>query len=353
MQRILSGIRPTGGIHLGNYLGSLKQWVELGQTQDTECFFMVADLHALLSFRETPLDQASLDLLAWEMAAGLDPEQPNITLFLQSAISAHNELAWLLGAFVTIAELERMTQYKDLVAEKRERPSAAFFTYPVLQAADILLYKSDVVPVGEDQVQHIELTRTIARRLNTQAGSDILPEPRPQLTAAGRILSLHDPSKKMAKSLPQGALLLEDDETTLRQKIMRAVTDTGETKGPFPDEMMTQDTFSPEERALLFEHMSPGVRNLFIILESVSDDDNQLDALLHTFRNGNLQYRDLKAAVADAVVAFVIPLRERYDAIRADEPNLKNVLMVGNERANAVARQTLEEVQRGLHILAP
>jgi tryptophanyl-tRNA synthetase len=352
MQRILSGIRPTGGIHLGNYLGSLKQWVELSQAKDTECFFMIADLHALLSFRETPLDQASLDLLAWEMAAGLNPEQTNIALFLQSAISAHNELAWLLGAFVTTAELERMTQYKDLVAERRERPSAAFFTYPVLQAADILLYKANVVPVGEDQVQHIELTRTIARRLNTQAGSDLLPEPRPQLTSAGRILSLHDPSKKMAKSLPQGALLLEDDEATLRQKIMRAVTDAGEPKGEFPDDMMTQDTFSPEERALLFEHMSPGVRNLFVILESVSSDDNQLDAFLHSFRNNTLQYRDLKAAVADAVVAFVVPLKERYDAIRGDEASLLHILQAGNARANDVARRTLEEVQRDLHILA-
>jgi tryptophanyl-tRNA synthetase len=352
MQRILSGIRPTGGLHLGNYLGALKQWVDLSQEPKSDCFFMIADYHALLSFRETPLRQASLDLLAWELAAGLDPNK--VTLFVQSQISAHNELAWMFNALVTVPELGRMTQYKDLVAQGSEQPNAALFTYPVLQAADILLYKADTIPVGEDQVQHVELTRTLAKRFNAVTKTETFREPRARLTDAARIMSLHDPSKKMSKSLPQGALLLEDDEATLRNKIARAVTDTGPSDWePIdPDLIAYNDPLTPEQQALLFEHMSPGVRNLFVILKNVSPDDQDLiDTLLHNYKAQSLQYKDLKAAVADAVVAFILPLQEKYKALRSDEAALKQILADGNAKAKKVADATLAEAKAAFKLL--
>lgn len=350
MKRILSGIRPTGGIHLGNYIGSLKQWVELSRETDNECFFAIVDYHALLSFRETPLDKASLDLLAWQLASGLNPEE--VTIFLQSAISAHTELNWIFNALITVPELSRMTQYKDLVAQGTEQPNAALFTYPVLQAADILLYKADIVPVGEDQVQHIELARTIAERFNRVTSSELFTPPHARLSEGARIMSLHDPMRKMAKSLPQGALLLEDDEATLRTKISRAVTDTGPANQPLPEDLIPySDPLTTEQRAHLFNQMSPGVRNLFIILKETSADTKTLDKFLHDYKSQSLQYKDLKAAVADAVVTFVTPLQERYEAIRSDEPQLKTILAHGTARASEVANMTLRQAKDLFHIL--
>jgi tryptophanyl-tRNA synthetase len=347
--RILSGIRPTGGIHIGNYLGSLKQWIELSQESNTDCFFMIADYHALLSFRETPLEQASFDLLAWELASGLDSSK--VTLFLQSQVPAHTELAWIFNTLVTVPELGRMTQYKDLVHHGLEKPNAALFTYPVLQAADILLYKATLVPVGEDQLQHIELTRTIAKRFNMITKTETFPEPKARLTESSLIASLHDPGKKMAKSLPQGALLLEDDETTLRSKIMRAVTDAGPEKAPFPDEVMTQEAFSPEQKALLFEHMTPGVRNLFLLLQEVGGDAFMVDSFLHNYRNQTLKYSELKSSVADAVVAFILPLQAKYRTIRSDETTLKAILNEGDAKANTVANATLGEAKQAFKLV--
>lgn len=349
MQRILSGIRPTGGLHLGNYLGSIQQWVTLSQEPNTQCFFAIVDYHALLSFRETPLDKASLDLLAWLLAAGLNPNQ--VTLFLQSAVSAHTELAWIFNALISVPELGRMTQYKDLVAQGTEQPNAALFTYPILQAADILLYKATCVPVGEDQVQHIELARTIARRCNKVTHTELFAEPRPRLTDAFRIMSLHDPEKKMSKSLPQGAVLLEEDAASIRAKVARAVTDTGAPEGPFPDHIMTQERFSLEERVLLYQHMSPGVHNLFLLLQHTSPDTDLLDRLLHNFRNKTLQYRDLKEAVADSLITFLTPLQEKYREYRQNERELLSVLEAGSEQAQTVAAATLDEVKAAFHLL--
>lgn len=351
MQRILSGIRPTGGIHLGNYLGALKQWVDLSAEPNSNCFFAIVDYHALLSFRDTPLNQSSLDLLAWELAAGLDPTK--VTLFLQSAVSAHTELNWIFNALVTVPELGRMTQYKDLVTQGTEQPNAALFTYPILQAADILLYKADIVPVGEDQVQHIELSRTIAKRFNSVTKTTVFKEPKARLTDAARIMSLHDPSKKMSKSLPQGALLLEDDEATLRAKIARAVTDTGPSDWePIDSDLIGHnDALTPEQQVLLFQHMSPGVRNLFTILKETSTDTHQLDILLHNYKAQSLQYKDLKAAVADAVVNFIMPLQEKYKALRSNEAALKQILADGNTKAKLVANATLKEAKSAFNLL--
>lgn len=349
MKRILSGIRPTGGIHIGNYLGSLKQWVELSNEPDTDCYFMIADQHALLSFRETPLDKASLDLLAWELAAGLHPEK--VTLFLQSAVSAHTELNWIFNSLVTTSELNRMTQYKDLLAQGTEQPSAALFTYPVLQAADILLYKASLIPVGEDQMQHVELARTVASRFNRVTNSELFTTPLARITTAARIMSLHDPSKKMSKSLPQGAILLEDDEVTIRQKIARAVTDSGPTEATFPESAMADLPIDAADRSRLFESMTPGVRNLFVLLEETGASPETVTEFLQQFAHKTLRYSDLKQAVADSLVDFIMPLQARYHEIRHDEAMLRNILSNGTAHAKAMADATLKEAKDLFHIL--
>ena len=341
-------MRPTGGIHLGNYLGYLQQAVDLSTEQDTECFFMIADYHALLSFRETPLGRGSLDTLAWEIAAGIDPTRA--TLFLQSHISAHTELAWIFNSMVSVSELNRMTQFKDLVSRGLEQPNAALLTYPVLQAADVLLYKATSVPVGKDQVQHLELTRQLARRFNKITGIDVFPEPQPRLTETAQILDLQEPTKKMSKSTPQGALLLEDDEATLRQKISRAVTDTGSTHAIAINELPSDEAITQDEVSILLEQMSPGVRNLFILLRQTASDTTSAAALLENYRSGTLQYRDLKAATADSVIQFITPLQEKYRHIRSDETMLNSVLEGGKAKANQVATQTLMEVKEALKL---
>ncbi|MGH2567115.1 MAG: tryptophan--tRNA ligase, partial [Bacteroidota bacterium] len=285
---------------------------------------------------------------AWELASGLDPNR--VTLFVQSQVPAHTELAWIFNAFVTVPELSRKTQYKDLVAQGLEQPSAALLAYPVLQAADVLLYKADSVPVGQDQVQHLELTRTIARRFNRTTQTEIFPEPKPRLTESAYILSLHDPERKMSKSLPQGALLLEDDERTLRAKISRAVTDTGLEERSSPETVINQERFTPDERALVFEHMSPGVRNLFILLQETSWDEMLVDTLLHNYRNKTLAYRDLKAAVTDAIIVFILPLQERFREIRAKEDELRAVLADGTDKAKRVADATLSEAKEAFKL---
>lgn len=347
MQRILSGIRPTGGLHIGNYLGSVKQWVELANEPDSECFFAIVDYHALLSFRDTPLNTASLDLLAWLLASGLDPQK--VTLFLQSGVSAHTELAWIFNAFITVPELGRMTQYKDLVQQGTEQPSSALFTYPILQAADILVYKASVVPVGEDQVQHVELTRTIAERINRQAGSDFFTPPKARLTSTARVMSLNDPTKKMSKSLPLGAILLLDEPDVIRQKIMRAVTDSGET-GAIVDTSLANLSLNTDDRDRLIKSMTPGLRNLFTLLE-VTAGPETTDQFLRKYAHKTLHYKELKETLAESTVRYLAPLQEKYKAIRSDEVKLKHILSDGTHRAQTVANQTLNEVKNLFNIL--
>ncbi len=353
MERVLSGIRPTGVIHVGNYLGAIRQWVALSHEPRTECYFMIADYHALLSHRDTPLGPGALDLVAWELAAGLDPNKDRVTLFVQSKVPAHAELAWILNTLVSVSELSRMTQYKDLLAQDSEKPTAALLTYPVLQAADILLYKADVVPVGEDQVQHVELTRLLARRLNQLVGRTIFPQPQARLTESSRVMSLDDPSKKMAKSSPAGALLMTDDATILRAKIDRAITDSGPdaSSAPAPWAYATPHV-TPELKAHLFVLMSPGTRNLFTLLDALDPNSAAGQRLLLQYRDQTIQYHQLKEAVADAVVEFVAPLQSRFREIRADESVLRDILRAGTAAASRVASQTLREVKQGLKLFS-
>jgi tryptophanyl-tRNA synthetase len=321
---VLSGIRPTGeGFHLGNYLGAVRHWAAM--QDEAECCFFLADLHALT---ETP-EPARLRTLTRECAAsllalGVDPARSIV--FAQSHVAGHADLAWVLGCLTGFGEASRMTQFKD-----KGGGSVGLFTYPVLQAADILMYQADSVPIGEDQRQHLELTRDLAQRFNGRYG-DTFTVPGPYVGKAGeRIKDLQDPTKKMSKSTGgNGTLWVLDEPKVLTKKIKSAVTDTG--------------------REVVFDvDGKPGVSNLLTIL-SVSTG-TPVDALEQQFAGRG--YGDLKGAVAEAVVELFAPVRERYAALVADPAGVDAVLADGAARASAIASRTLATVRDRIGLLAP
>ena len=319
---MLSGIQPTStSFHFGNYLGALRQWVAL---QDSyEAFYCVVDLHAITLNPPTPdeLRERSRASAAQLLAAGLDPDR--CALFIQSHVPEHTQLSWVFECLTGFGEASRMTQFKDKSArEGAASVSVGLFTYPVLQAADILVYHADAVPVGEDQRQHVELTRNLAQRFNRRYGSTFtLPEPYiPKETA--KILDLQDPSAKMSKSFPDaGTLNLLDSPDVLVRKIRRAVTDTE-----------TEIRYDPETK--------PGISNLLAILSAVTGRD--VDALVEEFAGQG--YGALKAAVAEAVVAFAEPFAARTAEYLADPAELDRILADGAMRAREVAAATVMDV---------
>jgi tryptophanyl-tRNA synthetase len=318
--RVLSGIQPTAdSFHLGNYLGAVKQWVALQATHDA--FYCVVDLHAL-TLDPPPRDELlrrTRSATAQLLAAGLDPAR--CVLFLQSHIAEHTQLSWVLECLAGFGEASRMTQFKDKSTRHgRERYSVGLFTYPVLQAADILLYQTDVVPVGEDQRQHLELTRDLAQRFNTRYGPTfVLPSPY-VLKASAKILDLQDPSAKMSKSLADaGTLNLLDDSSVIARKIKRAVTDAdGEVR------------YDPDGK--------PGVSNLVAILAAATD--REIPVVVAEYAGQN--YGALKQAVADAVIAFAEPFAQRTRQLLDDPAELDRVLALGAPRAAEVAAATLQ-----------
>jgi len=319
LPRVLSGIQPTASsFHLGNYLGAVKQWVALQDTHDA--FYCVVDLHAITL--EIPssddLLQRSRVSAAQLLAAGLDPER--CVLFMQSHVPQHTQLAWVLECITGFGEASRMTQFKDKSARSgADRNSVGLFTYPVLQAADILLYQADAVPVGEDQRQHLELTRNLAQRFNTRFGQTFtVPEAFiPKQTA--KILDLQDPTAKMSKSLGDaGTVNLLDDPAVITKKIKRAVTDTE-----------TEVRYDPDAK--------PGVSNLLSVLAAVTD--RPVDTVAADFAGQG--YGALKTATADAVVAFAEPFAKRTAALMDDLGELDRILALGAARAGAVAEATL------------
>jgi tryptophanyl-tRNA synthetase len=315
--RVLSGIQPTASsFHLGNYLGAVKHWVALQDTYDA--FYCVVDLHAITLDPPSPdqLRQRTRISAAQLLAAGLDPER--CTLFVQSHVPQHTQLSWVLECLTGFGEASRMTQFKDKSA-RGGNYVVGLFTYPVLQAADILVYKADAVPVGEDQRQHLELTRTLAQRFNSRYGNTFtVPEPFiPKETA--KILDLQDPTAKMSKSLGDaGTLNLLDDPAVLARKIRRAVTDTG-----------TDVRYDPDAK--------PGVSNLLAILAAVTG--RPVDAVTAEFEGQG--YGALKGAVADAVVAFAEPFAKRTAMLLDDPAELDRVLSDGAARAREVAEPTV------------
>ena len=326
MARVLSGIQPTGDIHLGNYLGAVRNWVDDQHTQDS--YFCVVDLHAITVPRHpAELRAKTLELTLLLVAAGLDPEV--CTLFVQSHVHEHPELSWILECVASMGELRRMVQFKEKAKDGEESARVGLFTYPVLQAADILLYDADRVPVGEDQRQHLELCRDVALRFNHRYG-DTFVIPEAVLPKVGaRIMDLQRPTAKMSKSAesPQGTVLVLDPPEVIAKKFKRAVTDTG-----------SEVVFDPEKK--------PGVANLLAILAAVTGRRPEDVAV------GYSQYGPLKNDTADAVVELVRPVRERYEALAADPEAVRATLRRGAEKAEAVAGATLARARDAVGLLS-
>lgn len=318
---VFSGIQPTNQLHIGNYIGALRQWVDVQKEQKS--YFCIVDLHAITVPQDPEaLRQNILETAAAYLAAGIDPTHS--VMYVQSEIAAHTELAWILGTIAKLGELERMTQFKDKGGSKKESVGVGLFSYPVLMAADILLYDSTHVPVGEDQMQHIELARVLAKRFNTKFGETFrIPQAKIQKVGA-RIMSLQDPSKKMSKSDPAAGskILLTDDAKTIEKKIMRAVTDTeGDVR------------FDPDKK--------PAVSNLIAIYKSVSGKDVK-DIEAEFDGKG---YGDFKKAVAEAVIARLEPVREKIESYMSDTGELYRILETGREKAAEQAEAKLSIVK--------
>ncbi|BDX08208.1 tryptophan--tRNA ligase [Planctobacterium marinum] len=319
---VLSGCQPSGQLTIGNYMGALKQWVSM--QEDHDCLYMLVDLHAI-TVRQDPkqLYEACLDGLALYVACGIDPVKS--TLFMQSHVPEHAQLAWIMNCYAQMGELNRMTQFKDKSAKNVNNINVGLYSYPALQAADILLYQANKVPVGEDQKQHLELTRDIATRMNNLYG-DLFTLPDPYIPEFGaRIMSLQEPTKKMSKSddNPNNYIGLLEEPKKLAKKIKRAVTD------------------SDEQARIYFDVAEkPGVSNLLTLL-SLSTGRAVAD-LVPEYEDK--MYGHLKTDVADAVVALVEPIQEKFKALREDRAALDAIMKSGAERASARAAETLAKV---------
>lgn len=327
--RIFSGIQPTGKKHLGNYIGAIRQYVE-AQDRGDPAVFCIVDLHATtVAYEPAMLRQNLYDTTSILLAAGLDPER--CILFRQSDVQEHTELAWLLGSVTAHGDLNRMHQFKEKSANQKDLVSAGLFFYPVLMAADVLAYRADEVPVGDDQRQHVELMREIARRFNERYGETLtVPDHRiPEIGA--RVMDLQEPNRKMSTSVEgdAGRVLVLDDEKAIRKKFGRAATDSG------------REVRRGEDKA--------GITNLIGIL-SVATGKSE-DEIEREFEGSG--YGDFKKAVADAVVEYLRPVREAYPEIRADEAGLEVILARGAEQARAITSETLADVREAMGVGAP
>ena len=323
-KRIFSGAQPTGQLHIGNYLGALKNWVDL--QNEYESFFCIVNLHAItLPQNPEVLKQKTLDLARIYLASGVDPEIS--TIFIQSDVSEHAELAWVLNCIARMGELERMTQFKDKGKGNNERAGVGLFTYPVLMASDILLYKTDLVPVGKDQKQHLELSRDLAERFNRDFGETfVVPEPFIPPVGAN-ILSLQEPAKKMSKSdeNANGAIFLLDDADTITKKLKRAVTDSGTT--------------------IEFDESRPAINNLLTIYQLMTDKTPEKCEA--NFKGKG--YGHFKTELAETVIEFLKPFQEKAKSYTDAE--LNEILKNGAEKARKIARETLREVYEKMGIV--
>jgi tryptophanyl-tRNA synthetase len=326
MTRVLSGIQPTGDIHLGNYLGAIRNWV--ADQHRFDAFYCVVDLHALTVPRPPDeLREKTLETATVLLAAGLDPDV--CTLFVQSHVPEHTELCWLLMCVASMGELRRMTQFKDKAGKGGEGEArVGLFTYPVLQAADILIYDAERVPVGEDQRQHLELCRDLAQRFNHLYGETFVVPEAVMPPVGARIADLQEPRRKMSKSAesPQGTILVLDDPATIERKVRRAVTDSG-----------TEVVYDPERK--------PGVSNLLTILAAATGRTPEECAA------GYDRYGPLKADTAAAVIEFLRPLRERYATLAADPGEVAAILAKGAAKAQEVAARTLARAKSAMGLL--
>jgi len=337
---LVSGIQPSGQLHIGNYLGALKNFVELQNSNKYECFFFIADLHSLTEeFEPRKKEGQILELTADYLAAGLDPKKS--TIFLQSLIPAHAELAWILDTITPMGELSRMTQFKEKTApsftyklfreeikqgakNSSENINVGLFNYPVLMAADIILYDAKFVPVGEDQLQHLELTRTLVRKFNNQFGQTFV-EPKPILTKAPRIMSLGDPTKKMSKSKPNTCLFLDDSEEEIIKKIKKAVTDSG-----------SEIRYNPDKK--------PAISNLLSIYASFSEKEVKVIEKDYAEKS----YSDLKKDLAKLVTEKLSNFQKEKKNLISKPKTLKSTLEEGSRKANQIAEKKFDEVKHRL-----
>ena len=324
--RIFSGIRPSGELHIGNYLGAVKQWVKL--QNENECFFGIMDYHAITTpFGPKEMERNIFETLIVYLAAGIDPKKS--TIFVQSHVKEHAELAWILGTITPLGDLKRMTQFKEKSKKHPEYVNAGLLNYPLLMAADILLYKTDLVPVGKDQVQHVELTREIARRFNKMFGK-VFKEPKVLLSEGEKIMSLQNPKKKMSKTDdPKGCILLFDEPEEIEKKIMRAVTDLGR-----------EIKYDPAKK--------PGISNLLKIYSIFSEKG--IEELEEKYKGKG--YEEFKRDLAKLLIKKLEIFRKKKKELEKRRVYLKEILKRGAERAEKIAKLTMKEVREkmGLEI---
>ncbi|MFN7326111.1 MAG: tryptophan--tRNA ligase [Chitinophagales bacterium] len=324
MKSVLSGVQPTGDLHIGNYFGAVQNWLKLQEQYD--CRFCVVDYHSMtMPYKPSQLRENTWKMVFYLLACGVKPE----TLFIQSLVPEHTELNWILSCVSSYGELTRMTQFKDKADQLREVDGDAFisvglFGYPVLQAADILIYHADYVPVGKDQEQHLELSRNIAQRFNYQFGKEYFVAPQPLFTETPKILSTADPARKMSKSLGEKHYInLFGEEERIRKQVKSAVTDTGENNSG---------------------EMSSGVKNLFEIIRACGAMEAH-DSLMTDYTNGSLRYSDLKEATANALLELINPFRLRLAELNADKRNVKEQIQDSSAVIRQRAQRTMKEVR--------
>ncbi len=324
MKNVLSCIQPTGDLHIGNYFGAVQNWVRLQETY--HCRYGVVDYHSMtMPYNPAKLRENTWTMAFYLLACGIKPEN----LFIQSLVPEHSELAWVLGCTTSFGELSRMTQFKDKTDQLHETDKDAFvslglFAYPVLQAADILIYHADYVPVGKDQEQHLELSRGIAQRFNHQFGKEYFVHPAPLFTETPKILSPADPNRKMSKSLGEKHYInLFGEEDRIRKQVKSAVTDTGEA---------------------VAGEMSTGVKNLFELLRACENMEAH-QSLMDDYEAGALKYSALKEEVAETLVKMINPFRERLAELQADKRNVKNQIQEASAETRKKAQQTMREVR--------
>lgn len=324
---VFSGVQPSGALTIGNYIGAIKRWVSLQDKYN--CYYAIVDQHAITVPQEAKnLRKNTLDMLALLMACGIDPDKS--TLFIQSHVAEHSELSWVLNTITYMGQLNRMTQYKDKSKRSEENLNAALFTYPVLMAADILLYRADLVPVGEDQKQHLELARDLAERFNNRY-SDTFTVPDPLIGEFGaRIMSIQDPNVKMSKSDSDenAFILLLDDKAAIKRKIKRAVTDS-----------VGEISYCDEQ---------PGIKNLLNIYSSFSGEE--IDIIVERYKGRG--YGDFKKDLEEVVLEELLPIQERFNTIRNDKVYLEEVYKKGSEKASNEARKMIRKVYKKVGFIA-
>jgi len=323
---LVSGIQPSGKLHIGNYLGALKNFVDLQNSGKYQCYFFIADLHSLTeSFEPKEKVKQILNLMADFLAAGLDPKKS--VIYSHSKIPAHSELAWILNTITPMGELERMTQFKEKSDSQKININVGLFDYPVLMAADILLYDTKFVPVGDDQLQHLELTRTLARKFNSRFGKTFI-EPQSILTKTPRIMSLANPQKKMSKSQPEGCLSIEDSPAEIKGKIIRAVTDSG-----------SEIKYDAKNK--------PAISNLLEIYSALSGET--IAQLENEFHGKN--YSTFKNKLAELVIDYFADFRNKKQALIKNQSKLSSVLKSGSQKDAKIANKKIIEVKKKIGLI--